>query len=375
MKPRDRFYAAVNHEEPDRVPLDYWTTHSAYLNLRDYLGITAPETHRWGLFSEWKTSEELLKRLNVDFRHVHMKTAAGFEPQPMPDGSLQDEYKSGSKRIGEYDEVTYYPWAEFTEVEQIEEFEWPDPDDPSRMDGVREVAKRLHEETDYAVVGFVAGPWGIVEMAAHFMRGFDKFLVDLLRRPKLAEAMMDKSMKLAIEMHRVFLDEVGEYLDTLQVFDDLGHQYGLIMSPEVYRTLVKHRQKKVYDDVHRRAPHLKILYHTCGAIEPLITDLIDVGVDILNPVQPLAKGMDSAVLKKKYGDKITFHGGIDIQHVMSAKGKIEEVRTEVDTRIDALAPGGGYILASAHNLQRESTPEKILELYDYAAKKGVYPLQ
>jgi uroporphyrinogen decarboxylase len=374
LKPRERFHKAVNHEEPDRVPLDYWTTEDAYINLRDHLGIKAPETHRWGMFSTWNTSEELLRRLNVDFRHVHMNAAAGFEPQPLPDGSLEDEYGYGSKEVGVYTETTFYPWAEFTEVEQIEEFDWPDPDDPSRMDGVRKLAKQLHEETDYAIIGYGGGPWGLIEMAAHFMRGFDKFLVDLLRRPDLAEAMMEKSLKLAIEMNRVFLDEVGEFLDIVQFGDDLGHQDGLIMSPRIYRTLVKHRHKKLFDDIHRRAPHVKLLYHNCGAVEPLIQDLIDVGVDILNPIQPLAKGMDSAKLKEKYGDRLTFHGGIDIQHVMSAKGTIEEVRTEVDTRIDALAHGGGYILAAAHNLQAEATPQKILELYDYAAKKGVYPL-
>ncbi|MFW9809742.1 MAG: uroporphyrinogen decarboxylase family protein [Candidatus Thorarchaeota archaeon] len=375
MKPRERFHQAVNHEEPDRVPLDYWTTYEAYENLRNHLGITAPETHRWGLFSEWQTSEELLQRLNVDFRHVHMKALADFEPKPLSDGSLESEWKYGTKIIGEYEEVTYYPWADFTEVQQINEFDWPDPEEPSRMESVGALAKKLHEETDYAVVGYGGGPWGIVEMPAHFMRGFDKFLVDLLRRPDLAEAMMEKSMKLAIEMNRVFLDEVGEYLDIFQFGDDLGHQNGLVMSPKLYRNMIKDRHKKIYDDIHRRAPHVKILHHTCGAVEPLIPDLIDVGVDILNPVQPLAKGMDSATLKKKYGDKLTFHGGIDIQRVMAAQGSIEDVRGEVDTRIDALAHGGGYILAPAHNIQSESTPEKILELYDYASKKGIYPLK
>ncbi|MFW9796353.1 MAG: uroporphyrinogen decarboxylase family protein [Candidatus Thorarchaeota archaeon] len=375
MKPRERFHKAVNHEEPDRVPLDFWATYEAYENLRNHLGIKAPETHRWGLFTPWKTSEELLKRLNIDFRHVHMKTAAGFKPKPLPDGSLEDEFGYGSKVVGHYTETTYNPWSDFTEVEQVEEFEWPDPEDPSRMEGVRELAKHLHEKTDYAIVGYGGGPWGIFEMAAHFMRGFERFLGDMLRRPDLAEAMLEKITKLALEMNRVFLDEVGEYLDIFQFGDDLGHQQGLVMSPRIYRSMVKDRHKRVYDDIHRRAPQVKILHHTCGSLEPLGQDLIDVGVDILNPVQPLAKGMDSAELKKKYGDTLTFHGGIDIQHVMAAKGTIDEVRAEVDTRINAFAHGGGYILAPAHNLQLEATPEKILELYDYAAKKGTYPLK
>jgi uroporphyrinogen decarboxylase len=375
LKPRERFHTTVNHEEPDRVPLDYWTTPQAYETLRDYLGITAPETQEWGIMASWKTSEDLLKRLNVDFRRVYMNPAASFEPQPLPDGSIETEFKCGMKQIGGYYEVTYYPWAEFTEVEQVEEFEWIDPDDPSRMEGVREWAKYLHDETDYAVVGMVGGPWGVFEVVAHYMRGFDKFLVDLLRRPDLAEAMMDKSMELALEMNRALLDEVGEFLDIVQVGDDLGHQDGLLISPKIYRNMVKHRHKKVYSDIHGRAPHVKILYHSCGAIEPMIPDLIEVDVDILNPIQPLAKGMDSAELKKKYGNKLTFHGGIDLQHAMSAQGTLEDLRAEVDTRIEALAHSGGYILAPAHNIQPESTPEQILELYDYATKKGVYPLK
>ncbi len=374
MKPRERFYAAVNHEEPDRVPLDYWTTPQAYENLRNYLDITAPETQEWGIMSTWKTSEELLKRLNLDFRRVYMKTAEGFEPQPLPDGSVETEFKCGMKLIGGYYEVTYYPWAEFTEVGQVEDFEWIDPDDPSRMDGVFEWAKYLHEETDYALVGMVGGPWGVFEIVAHYMRGFDKFLIDLLRRPNLAEAMMEKSMELALEMNRVFLDEVGEYLDIVQVGDDLGHQDGLLISPRMYRSMVKQRHKKIYNDIHRRAPHVKILYHSCGAVEPMIEDLIEVDVDILNPIQPLAKGMDSIELKRKYGDRLTFHGGIDLQHAMSAQGTIDDVRAEVERRVKALAPGGGYILAPAHNIQPESTPEKILELYEYATKIGVYPV-
>ncbi len=375
MKPRDRVQATMNHEEPDRVPLDYWTTPQAYENLRDHLGITAPETQEWGIMASWKTSEELLKRLNIDFRRVYMSQAAGFSPQPLPDGSIETEFKCGMKLIGGYYEVTYYPWAQFTEVEQVEEFEWIDSDDPSRMEGVRDWARHLHDETDYAVVGMVGGPWGVFEVVAHYMRGFDKFLIDLLRRPELAEAMMDKSMDLALEMNRVLLDEVGEYLDIVQVGDDLGHQDGLLINPRIYRNLVKHRHKKIYSDIHRRAPHVKILYHSCGAIEPMIEDLIEVDVDILNPIQPLAKGMDSAELKRKYGDRLTFHGGIDLQHAMSAQGTLEDVRKEVDTRIDALAHGGGYILAPAHNIQPESSPEQILELYDYATKRGVYPLK
>ena len=374
MKPRERFQKAMNHEEPDRVPIDLWITGAAYENLKSHLRITAPEIQEWGIMSNWKISEEMLRRLHVDFRRVYMNPSSSFEPKDHGDGTIDSEFGSRFAWFGPYLEVVHFPWAEFTEVEQVEQYEWLDPDDPSRMDGVVERAKHLHEETNFAVIGMVGGPWGVFEICAHYMRGFDKFLVDLATRKDLAKAMMDKSMNLAIEMNRVLLDEAGDYLDLVLVGDDLGHQHGLIMSPKMYRDLVKPRHKKIYGDIHKRAPHLKVLYHSCGAIEPMIDDLIEVGVDILNPLQPLARGMESALLKKKYGDRICFHGGVDLQDAMAVTGTLDDVRKEVETRLSAFAPGGGYIFAPAHNLQPDSTPEKIVEMYDHAEKKGKYPI-
>jgi uroporphyrinogen decarboxylase len=374
MKSRERVLRTLDHEEPDRVPLDYWTTPLAYEQLRDYLNLKAPETQEWGIMSNWKISEEMLKRLHIDFRRVYMNVSSSFKMKTYPDGTTDSEYGFRGKWFGPYWEVTYFPWAEFTEVEQVEEYEWPDVNDPSRMEGVVEWAKHLRDETDYAIVGMVGGPWGVFEICEHYMRGFDKFLIDLATNRPLAEAMMDKCMDFARDMNRVLLEGVGEYLDIVQVGDDLGHQHGLIISPKMYRDLIKPRHKKIYREIHQQAPHVKVLYHSCGAIEPLIGDLIEVGVDILNPIQPLAKGMESKSLKDKFGDRLSFHGGIDLQKAMAEQGKIEDIRREIDTRLAALAPGGGYILSPGHNIQPDSTPEKILEMYDYAKKKGAYPI-
>ncbi|MHA2211871.1 MAG: uroporphyrinogen decarboxylase family protein, partial [Candidatus Thorarchaeota archaeon] len=260
MKPRDRFHKIVNHEEADRVPLDFWTTPQAYENLRDHLGITAPETQEWGIMSTWSISEELLQRLHIDFRRVYMKGGADFEPKTHPDGSIDSEFGFRSKLIGGYWEIVYFPWAEFTEIDEIEEYEWPDTEDPARMDGVVEWARYLHEETDYVATGMVGGPWGVFEICAHYLRGFEPFLLDLAARKELAEAMMDKALEYAMDMNRVFLDNVGDYLDIIQVGDDLGHQHGLLMSPKMYRDMIKGRHKKIYGDIHKRAPHVKMLY-------------------------------------------------------------------------------------------------------------------
>lgn len=374
MNSRERFYKAYNHEEPDRVPLDMWITPQAHKSVREYLGIEAEQTQEWGIMSSWKISEEMLKRLHIDFRRVYMKPGSDFEPTEYPDGTVDTEFGFRGKWVGLYWEILHHPWAEFTEVEQVENYDWPDPEDPARMEGVVERAKYLHEETDYAVVGMVGGPWGVFEICAHYMRGFEKFLIDLMSRPKLAAAMMDKSMNLALEMNRVLLDETKDYLDIVLVGDDLGHQNGLIMSPKMYREHIKPRHEKIYQDIHKRAPNVKVMYHSCGAVEPMIEDLMEVGVDILNPIQPLAKGMDSFKLKEKYGNRLTFHGGIDLQEAMSAVGTIEDLEHEIETRIKALAPEGGYILAPAHNIQPDSTPEKVVHMYDYAKEKGTYPI-
>lgn len=375
MKPRDRVHAALGHREADRVPLDLWITPAAYEKVRNYLKIAAPETQEWGVMSSWRILEAMLNRLHVDFRRVYMRGASSFKPKTYEDGSVDTEYGFRGKWIGPYWEVVHHPWAQFTEIEQVMQYEWPNVDDPSRMDGVVEWARHLHEDTDCAVVGMVGGPLGVLEICEHYMRGYEAFLLDLTTRRDLAEAMMDKCMKYAMDMNRVLLDQVGQYLDIVQVGDDLGHQQGMIVSPTMYRDLIKPRHKRIYADIHKRTPHVKILFHSCGAIEPIIDDLIEVGVDILNPVQPLAKGMDSAALKRKYGDRISFHGGVDLQEALSIVGTVAAVRKEVDTRLRAFAPGGGYILAPAHDIQPDSMPEKVVDMYDYAFKKGRYPIR
>lgn len=182
----------------------------------------------------------------------------------------------------------------------MEEYELPDADDPSRMDGVVKWAKYLHKETPYAVVGMVGGPRGVFEISEHYVRGFDRFLIDFVENTALAEAMMDKAMDLALDINRVLLDEDGDYLDLVQAGNDLGHQHGLIMSPRMYRKLVKLRHKKMDGDISKWAPNVKILLHICGAIEFLLGDPIDVHLEIANPIQPPANGRNSEILKCRF---------------------------------------------------------------------------
>jgi uroporphyrinogen decarboxylase len=171
----------------------------------------------------------------------------------------------------------------------------------------------------------------------------------------------------------MFLDAAGDYVDIVQKVADLGTQRGLFISKELFREFIKPAEARVFDFIRKKAPHIKLWFHSCGAVSEIIDDFIDWGVDILNPIQPLAEGMDSAELKKRFGDKLCFHGGIDLQRAMP--GSIDDVKREVETRIRALAPGGGYILAPANHIQNDTPPENVITLYEYAKEFGTYPIK
>jgi uroporphyrinogen decarboxylase len=170
----------------------------------------------------------------------------------------------------------------------------------------------------------------------------------------------------------LYLQAVGPYLHIVQRASDFGSQQSLLMSPEMYRRFIKPADRKVFDFIRSRAPQAALWFHSCGAVRPLIADFLDYGVEILNPVQPLADGMDSAGLKRDFGDRLCFHGGIDLQRAMV--GTREDVRAEVVARASTLGRGGGYILAPANHLQEDTPPANVLELYRFAKEFGTYPL-
>ena len=183
---------------------------------------------------------------------------------------------------------------------------------------------------------------------------------------------MDKILEIQTEMTRLLLQEVGPYADVVVTGDDLSHQGGLTYSPEMYRRLFKPRHRAIIRFLKEHAGEAKILYHCCGAAEPLLGDLIEIGVDAYNPVQVSAKGMDDTKkLKALYGRDLTFWGGIDTQRVLPF-GTREEVRAEGRRRIEDLAPGGGFVLAAVHNLRPEVKPENIVALFETALEYGKY---
>ena len=237
---------------------------------------------------------------------------------------------------------------------------------------IHDRAKYLREETDYCIVAkSIIGPGGMFERCG-YIRSMDDFFVDLMINPEAAQHLIDEIVKSEIAQWDIFMDAVGPYVDIIQRVGDLGTQNGLIISPELYREFIKPAEQKVYDFIRSKAPHVKTWYHSCGAVSELIPDFLDFGTEILNPVQPLAKGMESSELKAKFGDRLCFHGGIDLQKAMP--GTKEDVIEEVKKRISSFGKGGGYILAPANHIQNDTPPENVITLFEAAHEFGKYPL-
>jgi uroporphyrinogen decarboxylase len=229
-----------------------------------------------------------------------------------------------------------------------------------RFDGLKERVQYAAEEEGQAVVlgGLCAG---IMEIAAWTL-GFERYFSDFALNPALLGCLLDKILELKIAYWEKALQEAGEYVDVVQEADDFAGQYRMLISPEMYREIIKPRHKELFDFIHSRSD-VKIFFHSCGAIRPVIPDLIEAGVDILNPVQVSAAGMDSAELKREYGKDLTFWGGgVDTQNILG-NGTPEEVCEEVKKRIEDLAPGGGFVFSAVHNIQPNVPPQNIMAMW------------
>ncbi len=380
MTPRERVLAAINHQEPDRVPLDLGgaigdgITSIAYRNLRRYLGL--PEVnikiqHKFA--QEARVDEDVLQRLRIDFRRIDYGAPDGWQDKVIDERSYQDEYGviRSMPAGGYYYDLTHAPFAEEASLEAIERHPWPDPEDPGRYRGMRELARYLHEETDYAVVANLNCSFF---NRCFELRGWENFFMDLVANVEFAEALMDRYLDGRLRMAELALEQLGEYVDVVVVTsDDLGMIDRTIISPAVYRSRVKPRQKRTFDFFKARTD-AKLYHHCDGAIYPFLPDMVDLGVDCINPIQVSAAGMgDTRKMKAEFGDKLAFVGAIDTQYVLP-QGTPEEVREEVRRRIRDLAPGGGYIVCPVHNIQPEVPPENVVAMYDAAYELGKYPI-
>ena len=269
----------------------------------------------------------------------------------------------------------YDPVLKDASVESLADYPWPDPANPELVEGLEEKARDLYDNTDYALVGKFSN--SIFEQS-FYMRGFEQFLMDLALDPEFAGALMGKMVDLALARLEAGLQACGKYIQCVRFAgDDMGQQSGMLMSPKTFRSVVKPQFSRYYTKarelIDRVNPEIKIMAHTDGDVYPIIPDYIEMGLNVLNPVQPYVAEMEHDKLKAEFGGKLAFHAAIDIQKVMPF-GTPEEVRAEAIKTMNALGPGGGYILAPTHYLQADVPPENIIALRDAVLECGQYPL-
>jgi len=382
MTSRQRMLAALNHQSPDRVPIDLGGNQTgihkfAYEALLKHLGIAGEVTIMDAVQQLAQPCEAVLERFHVDTRYIAAKAAAGFQGgivRNQRDGrlwhDLRDEFGVVWSMPDDhlyFMDISHHPLAKATRAD-IAAYPFPKGDDPGRFEGLRERALLLRNETPYAVISGISG---VVYEICWYMRGLERWLMDLLTEPDFCEALLDHTLKFWLDWFRVFLDEVGDLVDVIMIGDDLAGQTGPLFRPEIYRTLVKPRHKRLVQYIRSRTP-AKIWYHTCGACTGYIPDLLDNGIDILNPVQVSAKDMDPATLKAQFGDRLVFWGGaIDTQHVLPTASP-ETVRQHVRRNLEAWKPNGGYVFNNVHNIQGGVPPENVVALFDTAYEFGFY---
>ena len=383
MNSRDRVNMALNHQEPDRIPLDLGATvltgiHiDAYQKLREYLGLSlrdAPPV--LDMKQQLAVVEDDVRDFfKVDARNVASRSSESVEIEikDMGDSTFfYDEWGIGwrkPKQSGLYYDMFDHPLDKVTSQDDIKPYPWPDPVDAVRFEGLGQKAFHTAEQEKQAVVlgGLCAG---VMEIAA-WLRGFNNYFMDFAANPDLLGFLMDKVVDLKIAYWEKALAEAGEYVDVVQEADDFAGQFRMLISPETYRRVAKPRHRKLFDFIHAHT-NARIFFHSCGSIRPVIPDLIEIGVDILNPVQVSATDMDSADLKKEFGNNITFWGGgVDTQNVLG-NGTPDQVRDDVRRRIENLAPGGGFVFATVHNIQPNVPPENIMAMFETLQEYGAY---
>jgi uroporphyrinogen decarboxylase len=380
MKPRERVMTALNLQEPDRVPIDLaqacgdGITITAYRNLINYLGMPErPIRVQTKLAQTAQVDEDVLQRFHVDFRRLDLGPPDHWQDEPVGEDGYRDEWGvvRTRPRDGFYYDLTQSPIEEDT-LAAIEKHSWPDPDDPGRYRGLREQARSLHEDTDFAVVLDVNCAFFL---RCAELRGWENFYYDLAANPEFACALMDRYLDIRLRMAEKALAEVRNNIDIVMVTsDDLGGNDRTLISPKMYRELIKPRQKRTFDFFKDQTP-AKRFYHCDGAIYPIIEDFIDIGVEALNPIQVSAAGMgDTKMIKADFGDRLAFWGAVDTHHVLP-RGTPGDVHSEVRGRIMDLGPGGGYVLCSVHNIQPEVPPENVVAMFDAAYQFGRYPLK
>jgi uroporphyrinogen decarboxylase len=346
MSPRERWLAVLRRQTPDRVPMDYWGTAEATLKIRKHLGVA--------------TTEEMFDRLHID-------TQVAVEPKyvgpPVPPGT--DVYGIRTRTVehegGAYGEVANNPLAQFNSVAEIEKnYRWPSNDwyDFSGIPG--QIKGKEHRP----IGGFGSEPFLLYKS----LRGQEQAFVDLVENPEIVHYCLDKLFGLAYEGARRILETIPGKVLTIYVAEDMGSQEDLMMSVAHIREFLLPGMKRMADLAHSAGAY--VFHHNDGACWRILPEMISVvGINILNPIQWKCKGMERERLKRDFGDRLIFHGGVDNQHTLPF-GTVAEVRQEVIDDLRILGAGGGYILAPCHNIQVVGPAENVVAMYETGYEYG-----
>lgn len=381
---RDRLLQALRHEEPDRVPYDLASTQVTGISilackrLRDYLGMPPAEPQVCDVIQQiCIPHDDLMERLQVDTRGLFPLTYSNWNVVNEDSGeywSYTDDWGMTHripKEGGLYYSLHVSPLDDTTlTAEAVDKHRFPDPTDPRRIEGLKAQAQAFRAQGKAVVVKSIAA--GIFEMACR-LRGMEKFLMDLLTNEAAAVHLMRKVLEIKAAFWEVALDEVGDLVDVVSEADDYGTQESMLIRPEMFRRLIKPLVAELLAGIRKKLNDNQfVFFHSCGSVRDLIPDFVEMGVDILNPVHIAAKGMEPAALKRDFGKDICFWGGgVETQHVLP-HGTCEQVREDVKKNLEALAPGGGYVFNTVHNIQPDVPPENIVAMWEALSDFGMY---
>jgi uroporphyrinogen decarboxylase len=384
MTSRERVLTVMEHAQPDRIPLVIGVSNATgikmkpYQGIKDIIGVQAPDEYiyDWPELGTAAIDEDTMRRLHSDVRGVLDLEPAEVRKRNSerdPHSDYVDSWGSGQTEIGPDDWFpSVHPLPQARTAADLDAYEgWPDMSDPSRIAHVGETARRLAEDKQFAIM---ATPWLLFPFErAYAMQGMEAFLLNMAMDADFARALLEKIASYCKQLMGPFLDELGDNVDIIKIGDDLGTQKSLMISPKMYREILKPVHADFISFIKARTK-AKIFFHSDGDVVPLIEDFIEMGVDILNPIQTSAGSMsDLPALKKRFGKDIVFCGGIDTHRILPF-GSVADVRQEVRRVMQILGPGGGCMIGAVHTIMNDVPPENVLAMVDAVEEFGRYPL-
>ena len=382
MTSRERVQTVLNYGVPDRVPIIIGVSNATGIKINPYrgikkiMGIESEDRYiyDWPELGATLPDERVMQRLHSDARGIldRFPKEVYERNQSRPEHSpFFDDWGNGQKEIGPDNWFPgIHPIPDAKTFEDLDAYPWPNMDDPYRTAHVREQALKMNEENQYAILGT---PWLMFPFErAIGLQGMEKFLLNMATEQDFAQELLNRINRICMINMGHFLDQCGDMIDMIKIGDDLGTQENLMISPRMYRKMLKPLHAEMIELIKQKTK-AKVFFHTDGDVFNLIDDFIEIGVDVLNPIQTSAGRMSNLEeLKRKYDKRIIFCGAIDTQKILP-HGSIEDVKQEVKRVMNILGKGGGYMVATVHTVMNEVPAENVLAMVDAVIEYGNYP--